>query len=448
MHIKKRSLLSQCLAFACYGLMVSYSHAANDASEQANIDANFANILQKVEAYQDKKQLMQQRQSIAQLNIQQSRLWKNPSLNIQQTGFSTDQEREFNIGISQPLDVFGQRKASQNIARVTDQQIQLKEQLWNAQSQLIVKFAWSQALLSKAESDLYAAQFKLSQSNLDSAKKRYQAGSIALVDYERAQIETLDNQRLYRQAEINHQTAVRQLSNLWGETTSKLQDSSSNEIWPKGSDQQVRHYIAEAWLEKLYALNLIQSKQQIDRLRVQSKPNPTLNMGMRQTNSPNENKESALVLGVDIPLNIFDRQQYKIPIAEKQQMMVNQQQQRELKQQILDIANRMNELKGLRNQFESSQAQIKLSETIQTRVLQGFQAGKFSITDVQQSTLQLQNLRLSQLQVLKQAWQSALSAEALSLGTSYEVISQSDAYTQLNQDAISITQSYVNGLGE
>ena len=48
------------------------------------------------------------------------------------------------------------------------------------------------------------------------------------------------------------------------------------------------------------------------------------------------------------------------------------------------------------------------------------------------------------MQILAQAWQSALSAEALSIGTSYEEISRSDAYSQLNKKAIEASQNLIN----
>ncbi len=70
-------------------------------------------------------------------------------------------------------------------------------------------------------------------------------------------------------------------------------------------------------------------------------------MGMSRTKSPTDANDTALVLGVDIPLNIFNRQQYAIPMAQKQQILLNHQQQRELKQQVFDIAKQYHQLKGL-----------------------------------------------------------------------------------------------------
>lgn len=399
----------------------------------------------KVERYQNQSDIGQQRQSISELNIKNSGLWQNPSLNINQDGFGSNTDQELSIAISQPLDVFGQRKLNQKLAETAHQQGQLQQQLWTAQSQLVVKFAWSQLALAQVEKSLYAAQLKVSQNNLDSAKKRYQAGSIALVDYERAQIESLDMQRLYQQAVLAEQVAQRQLSNLWGETKADIQLNATTMPWPDQSDATVQRYIAEGWLEKLYALNIQQSNLNIESLKVQARPNPTLNVGMKRSQAPNESSDTTLGVGVDIPLNIFNRQQYSIPMAQRQQSLLNQQQQRELKQQILDIANAMHELKGLKLQFSAISQQTTLAEQVQVRTLQGFKAGKLSITDIQQANLQLQSIRLGQLQLLRQAWQTALSAEALSLGTSYEQISSSDAYSQISKNSIAQIQDLILG---
>ncbi|UUS59076.1 MULTISPECIES: TolC family protein [unclassified Acinetobacter] len=429
-------------AFIRLGLAVGISTALQ--STFAENVSSFESAFAKVQNYQAQTDIWQQQQQISDFNLRQSKLWQNPSLSIEQNGFGKNQDQELSIAISQPLDVFGQRKINQALASTSAQQIQLQQQIWNAQSQLIVKYAWSQLAIAQNEQSIYATQLKLSKSNLDSAQKRYQAGSIALVDVERAQIEALEIQRLYQQAFLKQQTVARQLSNLWGETTSQIGLNNSVTPWPEQSQSLVERNLSEGWLQKLYALNVQQANQQIEHLKVQARPNPTLNMGMSRTKSPTDTNDTVLVLGVDIPLNIFNRQQYAIPMAQKQQILLNHQQQRELKQQVLDIANSIHQLKGLRTQFDATGSQIGLAEKVQNRTLQGFQAGKFAITDVQQTTKQLQDLRLSQIQILAQAWQSALSAEALSIGTSYEEISRSDAYSQLNKKAIEASQNLIN----
>ncbi len=317
-------------AFIRLGLAVGISTALQ--STFAENVSSFESAFAKVQNYQAQTDIWQQQQQISDFNMRQSKLWQNPSLSIEQNGFGNNQDQELSIAISQPLDVFGQRKINQALASTSAQQIQLQQQIWNAQSQLIVKFAWSQLAIAQNEQSIYATQLKLSKSNLDSAQKRYQAGSIALVDVERAQIEALEIQRLYQQAFLKQQTVARQLSNLWGETTSQIALNNSVTPWPEQSQSLVERNLSEGWLQKLYALNIQQANQQIEHLKVQTRPNPTLNMGMSRTKSPTDTNDTVLVLGVDIPLNIFNRQQYAIPMAQKQQILLNHQQQRELKQ--------------------------------------------------------------------------------------------------------------------
>lgn len=436
MSVKTMAFVRQSLV-ACVmlaSLQISYAESVID----------FESALAKVQGYQAQNEIWQHSQNISDLHIQHSHLWKNPSLTVEQSGFGSNQEQEFSISISQPLDVFGERKIKRSIANTSNQQLHLQQKLWNAQSELIVKFAWSQLVLADVEQSVYASQLSISQGSLESAQKRYQAGSIALVDFERAQIEALEIQRRHQQATLNKQLAQRQLTNLWGDISSQIESNTSSIAWPEGTSATVENNLTQGWLEKLYALNTQQSDHQIENLKVQARPNPTLNVGMKRTKTPYETNDTTLALGVDIPLNIFNRQQYTIPMVQQQQMLMNQQQQRELKQQKLDISNQMHQLQALHQQLKSTTSQIDLALKVQRRTLLGFQAGKLSITDVQQSTTQLQNFRLGQLEILRQAWRTALTAEALSVGLSFEDISQSDAYSQLNKKTVEANQNLIN----
>lgn len=414
------------------------------ANAQAMTVNSLEQALVQVSQYQQSEHIWQQRQQMSELAVKQSELWQNPSINLSRDGFGSSQDQELSLGISQPIDIFGQRRIQKNIARLAGQQNELQEKLWEAQSQLIVKYAWSQFLISQSEAQIQKSQLQVSRETLDSAKKRYQAGSIALVEYERVQIEAAENERNYQQAILNKEIAKRNLSNLWGETEAEVKVDSNRIYWPDQVEQNVQNYISVGYLEKLYALNVVQANQRIEQLKVKAKPNPNLNVGMTRTKAPNETNDTSLSVGVDIPFNIFNRQQYQIPLAQRQQSLLERQQQRELKQQILEIANSFHQVRGLKLQYDAVLRQKGLSEKVQTRSLLGFKNGKLSITEVQQATTQLQNIRLSQIQLLREAWQTALAADALSIGTSYEQISRSDAYTQLLKEAVSQSENFIN----
>ena len=112
-------------------LMGMFSSAVYAASGQAQLTLQQA--IQQTRQYQQSQELWQTRQQIAEANIKQSRLWVNPALSVAQKGFASDQEKELSIAISQPLDVFGQRKANQQLARIAQSQTDLKQKIYQAQ---------------------------------------------------------------------------------------------------------------------------------------------------------------------------------------------------------------------------------------------------------------------------------------------------------------------------
>ena len=87
------------------------------------------------------------------------------------------------------------------------------------------------------------------------------------------------------------------------------------------------------------------------------------------------------------------------------------------------------------------QTQIPLAMQVQRKTLLGFSAGKFAVTEVQQATLQLQDVRMRKVQLLKDAWQRAIEAESLSLGIQPSQVMAKDAIAQINQNLWQDTQA-------
>ena len=104
----------------------------------------FTQALQRVQQYQNSQDTWQTQEQISAANIKQSKLWRNPELSIQQSGFDSKNERELSVGLSQPLDIFGERKANQRLAHLSKNQLDLKQKIYQAQLQLAVKYLWSQ----------------------------------------------------------------------------------------------------------------------------------------------------------------------------------------------------------------------------------------------------------------------------------------------------------------
>lgn len=449
----KWSMLSIALTTAVFGQSVSAESllTANQPTVREIQDSSsFEQILEQIRTYQANQSSWQTQQNMASAQLKQSGLWANPSISIEQTGLQSNQDQELAIGISQPLDLFGQRKAAQKVAKLSANQVDLEQQRYNAELALIVQYAWSQVALWQLEKSLIAEQLQVSQQNLEATEKRYQAGSIAQVDVERVRIAHLENQRIYQQADLQLQVAQQQLASFWGSDSNQFRISPSvNELWSRATQVKVDQEQIENLFERSLQLETQRQQASIEQLKAKSRPQPTMTLGVNRTRSVDQNTENQLRLGVEIPLNIFNKQKYGIQIAEAKQTLIQQQQRFYRQQNQMDIDVRLAELKGLQAQFQQlNNQQIPLATQVQQKTLQGFRLGKFAVTDVQQATVQLQDVRLRKVQLLKQAWQLSVEVQSARMGLPVEQITAKDALMQLNQRVWQQSNAFPNQLGE
>lgn len=391
--------------------------------------------LEKTQAYQASQHIWTIQSNIDTANMKQSQLWKNPELSIEQTGFDSNQEQELSIGISQELDVFGVRKANRQLAVLAQDQSALQQQIYQAQLELAVKYLWSQLAVAELEKQITQAQLNVSEANVNAIQKRFQTGSVAEVDLKRAKLSHSENIRLFKQADLQVQLAQQQLSSVWGESDKTLSVTMRPSLlWPSASHDNVQRYLTENYIEKSRQLQLKISNAQIEQSKAVSRPNPTVSFGVNRSKSPENSSENQMMLGLSLPLNIFDRQQYRVQVQQQKQEALTQQQSFYTQQNALRIGTLLTELQGLEVQFkEIEHTQLVLATEVQQKTLLGFSAGKFALTDVQQATLQLQEIRQRKVELLKRAWQNAITAESLSLGLEPSAVMSNDSLAGINQ---------------
>lgn len=449
----KWSILSIGLSVGVLAQAVSAESLLNVNQSLATVaqqNSNFEQILEQIRAYQANQSNWQTQQQMANVQVKQSALRVNPSISIEQTGLQRNKDQELAIGISQPLDLFGQRRAAQKVAQLSATQVDLEQQRYNAELELIVQYAWSQVALFQLEKSLLAEQLQVSQENLDATMKRYQAGNIAQVDVERVRIAHLENQRIYQQADLQLRVAQQQLASLWGENRNTFVIAPSvNELWSRATVVKTDRQDIENVFERGLQLETQRQQASIDQLKAKSRPQPIMSLGVNRTRSADQNTENQIRLGVEIPLNIFNSQKYGIQIAEAKQTLIQQQQRFYRQQNQLDIDLRLAELRGLQTQFKQlNDQQVPLAIQVQQKTLQGFRLGKFAVTDVQQATTQLQDVRLRKVQLLKQAWQLNVEVQSARMGLPVEQITAKDALMQLNQRVWQQSNAFPSQVGE
>lgn len=449
----KWSILSIGLSVGVLAQAVSAESLLNVNQSLATVaqqNSNFEQILEQIRAYQANQSNWQTQQQMANVQLKQSALRVNPSISIEQTGLQRNQDQELAIGISQPLDLFGQRRAAQKVAQLSATQVDLEQQRYNAELELIVQYAWSQVALFQLEKSLVAEQLQVSQENLDATMKRYQAGNIAQVDVERVRIAHLENQRIYQQADLQLRVAQQQLASFWGSDLNQFVIAPSvNELWSRATVVKTDRQDIENLFERGLQLETQRQQANIDQLKAKSRPQPIMSLGVNRTRSADQNTENQIRLGVEIPLNIFNSQKYGIQIAEAKQTLIQQQQRFYRQQNQLDIDVRLAELRGLQTQFKQlNDQQVPLAIQVQQKTLQGFRLGKFAVTDVQQATTQLQDVRLRKVQLLKQAWQLNVEVQSARMGLPVEQITAKDALMQLNQRVWQQSNAFPSQVGE
>ncbi|SDX99618.1 TolC family protein [Acinetobacter kyonggiensis] len=434
------------------GISISASIFADHSIASKNQqDSDFNQILMRVEGHQNQIHALQTQQDIATAKLKHSQLWANPSLSVQKTGFKSDQDQELDVEISQPLDIFGQRRSRKNLAKVELSQVDLNQKLYKAETRLAVKYLWSQVLVLQEELKISKTQLTDSQANVDATRLRYRAGSISRLDLDRTLLAHIENQRRTQEMALSLTTVKRQLANLWGAAELDHDLSISRaQLWPTDTTAFVQQALNENLLTQSIQLKKAKQQAHLAYLKAQARPNPNVLLGIINSKQANlNNTESQIRLGVEIPLNIFDRQQYGMQIAQTKQDLLDQQQQYYQQQNRTQLDTLLVELKGLKWQYDLiNEQQIPLSESVHQKTLLGFKVGKYSITDVHQASIQLQEQRLNKIQTLKQAWQKSLQAESLALGVDANALMSPDALMKINQNLWQSTNDLSPVVGE
>ncbi len=108
-----------------------------------------------------------------------------------------------------------------------------------------MKYVWSQLAIAELEKNIVNEQLRVSQENLQAIEKRFNAGSIAQVDVNRARLSHAENIRLFRQARLTGTSGHPTIIKFMGTSDKSLQvNLSSQKLWPKSTHEQVQEYLA------------------------------------------------------------------------------------------------------------------------------------------------------------------------------------------------------------
>lgn len=346
--------------------------------------------------------------------VQQARTWRNPEFSAQQEGTRSDL-RTTTLTLTMPLEWGGKRDSRVQAAERAVDLARADLTVRQAEVRAHVTAAYFQALVAQERVQLAQASTELARQAASAAAKRVAAGKVSPVDLTRARVDEANAELELSEAQGAWRTAQQTLALSMGERNPSFTALSA--AGPSRAPMPGRPActallsapdtfpaVARARQEAAHREALVTLE------RSQRLPDLTLTVGSKRE----ANGSAQPVLGLSVPLPVFDRQQGRITEA----MRRAEQAHEELEATRLQA---LNELQTACTALEVAQAQMQRLETVvlpsaqQARedASKGFDAGKFSFLDVLDAQRALLQARTRYLNTLAAAHQAAADIDRI-----------------------------------
>jgi cobalt-zinc-cadmium efflux system outer membrane protein len=315
------------------------------------------------------------------------------------------------VGI--PIETGGKRSARQGAAERQRDLAQAELSTAQAQLRAAVVQAFFGALVAQERVKLTSNSADLAARGADAIGKRVAAGKVSPVDETRARVDLANAQLEVAEANAELITARQSLAALWGDSEPQFTHVQGDiDVIP------VRASAAELAKELDGSPSLVTSRIDVDRRkalvdveRSKQYPDLMLNVGAKRDS---ELGRTLAVVGISIPLPLFDRNQGSVYEATKRAEKAGDEFQ-------ATRVRLLSELQQASNQLTVARAS---AQTLMTTVLpaalqayeaatKGFEAGKFGFLDVIDAQRSLLQARARYLTALSTSNQAATAIDRL-----------------------------------
>ncbi len=211
--------------------------------------------------------------------------------------------------------MFGVRSAKKKLATITLDSEATRQLAYQAQLKLAVTAAYWRVAQAERQLQLIQAQSRLSEASEQAAKRRLEAGRIAEVEYSRVLIAHQQVLTQLAMAQAGLKEVRFQLARLWGNTQPVFISTAaltSNNIWPELDEAGLNvSILQDSPQQQLLQQQQKQAQARLVLAKAQSKPQPTVSLGINQTRIPSmqNDMDNRLTLGVSMPIPVFNRNQ-------------------------------------------------------------------------------------------------------------------------------------------
>lgn len=330
----------------------------------------------------------------------------NPVLGIEVEDTSRKAARSTTTTLSVPIELGGKRDARITVAKLARDRARQEAEQVRADVRAQTVAAFFDVLIAQERAALSAKTVEIARDAHRIAAKRVGAGKVPPLEADRAQVELANAELEMAQAASSLESARRGLSVLWGDPSPLFIKAEGDMAVPLDRPRLDDLSAALEQSPSIQAARLEseRSRAQIEVERSKRYPDIEVSAGVIRNNELGRNQ---MMLGVSIPLPLFDRNQGNIYEAS---MLAYKR-----RDDYLDLKARLQtQLQRTAGEFDLAKSTALRLEseilpsagTAFERAKRGFEAGKFGFTEVLDAQRTLFQARARRLSALSAAYQA------------------------------------------
>ncbi|SOY68126.1 TolC family protein [Cupriavidus taiwanensis] len=345
-------------------------------------------------------------------DLVQSRVLPNPELAVSMED-TRKASRSTTGQVNLPIELGGKRAARIGLAERGRELAQAELGSTRAELRAAVIARFFGVLVAQERVRLAEGSVGIASQAADAAGRRVAAGKVAPLEATRARVEQANAELELAEATGALQSARQSLAALWGDSVPRFAQARGDldALPSRPAPAALQAALEDSPLLEASRLAAERSRADVAVQRSRQYPDVTVSLGAKRDNEANRNMA---VLGVAIPLPLFDRNQGNLYAALRR----------------ADGAQDAHAATRVRLQGELKQASTQLSvsraaaQTLQASVLpaaeqayaaasRGFEAGKFNFLDVLDAQRTLFQARIRYLDVLARTYDAAASIDRI-----------------------------------
>ncbi len=332
----------------------------------------------------------------------QAGLSSNPQLHVQvenaagSGNFNGFDQSETTVQLSQRLELGGKRDLRRSSANLSKEIAGWDYEVQRLEVLARVSKAFTHVLKAQQKVSLTAEGVQLARKFLNAVSERVTAGKVAAIEKIKAQV-ALANMRMEKErVQQKLENARRKLSVLWGNAEPRF-DSAQGDFFTISDKPPVTEPSANPRLSR-WSTALAHRQAELDVENSKAIPDLTLSGGYRRLEQTDDN---ALVFGVTVPLNWFNRNQGGIAKARHRLSKAEEEKKAELLRMQEALLKAHSEVSFSHAKVISIKAEVLPgAKKAFDAISEGYRFGKFGLLDVldsQKTFFQVQSQYLDAL---------------------------------------------------